>query len=149
MFKIFIVFACFTVLGMNLYGGTNRLVSGNCKNGRTWYANIEFDNQGRYVCANGMDCSGRSYDNCSSGGGSAPKMGVIRNGSMIDITVSNGPAWVTIHSTANGTNLVYDFGLVATSASVPTSTIGTGDFTVVAQSAFEFGDATDATMLTL
>jgi len=146
--KLFIVLVGFSILSVTLYGGTNRLVSGQCTNGRTWFSNIEFDDNGRFVCAYGADCAGRIYNNCPSGGGS-PKMGVVVDGGMINISVTNGPAWVTIHNTANGTNVVYDFGLVYTSASVSVELIGDGDFTVTAQSAFEYGDATDATIITL
>ncbi|MBI2793883.1 MAG: hypothetical protein HYX66_04435 [Ignavibacteria bacterium] len=132
------------------FAGVNRVVSGSCSNGRTWWANNEFDDDGRLTCTTGQDSSGSTYNNCPSGSSGGPTVTAVvsTRAGTLDISVS-GLAWVTVHSTANGTetNLVYNFGIVTSASSVPLSSIGTGNFTVVAQTASEYGTVSDATMI--
>lgn len=134
-----------TALSANI----NRLVSGSCGNGRTWWCNTEFNNNGVPVCMMGMGCDGNTYNTCPSG--PPPSGGVTSvtvSGGILYITVTSGPAQVTVHDSATGVNQVYDFGTVS-SASVSTSTLGTGNFTIVTHSTSIQGLITDAVMITI
>jgi hypothetical protein len=112
----------------------NRVTTGNCPNGRTWVSNIEYESTtGDIICISGIRCDGSTYTNCPSGGKTGPQGSstTIDNGNLV-VVITGGSARVTVHRASDG-HQVHDFGTVSGSASVPTSSIGSGNFTVAAR----------------
>ena len=151
MYRLFVGLCVMTVCVSYAMAGTNRVATGQCPNGRTWVSSIEFDDNGTPLCAVGVRCDGSTYNTCSPSKSmpSGPQSSVSISGNQVLVTISSGSGRVTIHSTSEGANLVYDFGVFSGTVSVASSTIGSGSFTIVTHSADEYGLVTDGDMLSL
>lgn len=60
-FRVFTLASILILSTMTLNAGINRVESGPCGNGRQWWSNTEYDDNGKATCVLGMDCSGNSY----------------------------------------------------------------------------------------
>lgn len=149
--KSFVLLLFCLLLATASYAGTNRVATGPCANGRTWVSNFEFDDNATPVCAVGVRCDGSTYNTCSPSQSmpSGPKASVSVTGNQLLVTISSGSGRVTIHSTAQDSNLVYDVGVFSGTVSVAVTTLGSGAFTVVTHSADELGLVTDGDALSL
>lgn len=132
-FLVVLVLATVTGVTSSLFAvPINRVTTGPCSNGRTWISNIEYESTtGDIICISGTRCDGSTYSNCPSGGPTGPQgsTSTIDNGNLV-VTVTNGLGRVTVHRASDG-HQVHDFGTVSGSASVPTSSIGSGNYTIV------------------
>ena len=97
-----------------------------------------------------FNCSGQSYDNCNPPQApSGPKVTVGVSGGTMTVNVTGGSAFVTVHASTGSGSQVYTFGVVSTSASVSTSVLGSGTFTVVACPSADEGYPSDVDQVTI
>lgn len=145
---IFLMVSLTTVVAL---ANPNRVSVGSHPNGRMWFNNLELDSRGEVLCMSGINSVGVVYNSCESPGS-------LPDGAQITVTVSDGiltlsgfsgSVRVTVHSTAKDSNMVFDFGVVTSGATVSTRAIGKGSFTVVTHRSNSLGDVTDADIVVL
>lgn len=136
-FKIYSLLMISAFILMSVNGlAVNNLIQGSCGNGRTWWANIEINNDGSVGCITGMNCNGQGYQrNCGGsggGGGSVTTITSSLSGSDLTVTLS-ATSNLKVYQVVSG-NLVYTHSSTISSGvptAVSTSSWGTGPFIIV------------------
>ncbi|MCC6845108.1 MAG: hypothetical protein LC116_00990 [Bacteroidetes bacterium] len=115
----------------------NVVSSGPCENGRTWWMNIELDDNGAAGCVIGMGCDGVPYrKNCGAGAlidSNTTNVSAYSSGNDVFVTVS-ADSHIKVFDIVSG-NVVYEYpGIVMAgiNTNINAGSWGSGLFIIVA-----------------